>query len=1022
MAYHSRINRWLSSLYRKVLTSQRCSVRLARRGDINTRPITCRLETLESRVLLSASFDLSSLLTAEGGDGTLGFIVEGINEDDRSGYSASGAGDINGDGFDDLIIGASLGDAGGDASGESYVVFGKATGFPAQLALTSLSATDGFVINGIDAGDQSGISVSGAGDVNGDGIDDLIVGAQFADRAGVGGDEAGESYVIFGDSSLSVLGSFDLSSLLSGNGSAGFVIRGIVGGDLSGRSVSTAGDVNGDGFADLLIGAIGADPDGDVFAGQSYVVFGDDGAFAAEIELSSLNQNTGIVINGIDQTDTSGFSVSGAGDVNGDGIGDLIIGASQADSNNNDISGAGESYVVLGQPGGFAAPIELSSLNGASGFIINGIDINDFSGTSVSAAGDVNGDGIDDLIVGASLADPNSNNEAGEVYVVLGQAGGFTSPLELSTLGGSTGFIIEGVSGDDLTGVSVSSAGDFNGDGIDDIIIGARGVSTVASDAGASYVIFGQTTLPTSPLVLSSLNGTNGFVINGIDENDFSGTSVSSAGDVNGDGYDDLIIGADGADRGVDLAIGESYVLFGSDYTSAVTQEGTSADETLPGGGGRDILIGGQGNDLLIGNGGTDVLRGGEGNDVLAIGDLSFDRLAGGNGVDTVRLDGAGPTLDLTAASGSSMTGIEQIDITGSGANVLSLSLLSVLNLSDHSNTLTVFGDSNDTVGLGGGWTSAGTTTIDSQLFDVFTQGAATLNVADGVSTTDTAVIDRHVFYNSSVFDGNGAAVGAADGNAIASDKDPLLPNGIASFANYTSYSRGINGIMIDIANLPSAGPDLVAGDFVIKMGNDNDPSNWATANGTPTINTRRGEGPGGSDRIAITWPDNTIQEPWLEVTVLGNANTGLGSDDVFYFGNAIGETGNNAANAVVDVDDIIGVRSNASAIGTTVGVENDFDFNRDSKVNLFDLIVARDNASSVVGALQLIDLTPVAPAPQSAPAFSSAPSPDATESASSLQSSAFSLWLEDQQTNDTTDLEDKPWALEVIPETDLLS
>jgi FG-GAP repeat len=496
-----------------------------------------------------------------------GFVLNGIDADDQSGFSVSSSGDVNGDGIDDLIIGAYRADPNGNGdAGESYVVFGGAgVGASGPIELSSLNGTNGFVINGVDAGDNSGFSVSAAGDVNGDGVDDLVIGADGADPSG--NNYAGESYVVFGGVGVGASGSISLSDL---DGSNGFVLNGIDSFDNSGYSVSSAGDVNGDGVDDLIIGAYRADPNGNGDAGESYVVFGGvNVGSSGSINLSTLNGTNGFILNGVDTYDSSGRSVSSAGDINGDGIDDLIIGAYGAESNGNGF--AGESYVVFGGATvGSTGTVELSSLNGTNGFILNGIDAYDLSGISVSSAGDVNGDGVDDLIIGARYADPNGNSDTGESYIVFGGAGvGSSGSIDLSGLDGSNGFVLNGIDSFDGSGRSVSSAGDVNGDGVDDLIIGASGGDPSGnSDAGESYVVFGGVGVGSSGSIdLSSLIGTNGFVVNGADAYDRSGVSVSSAGDVDGDGVDDLIIGASGGDPNGNGNAGESYVLFGRDST-----------------------------------------------------------------------------------------------------------------------------------------------------------------------------------------------------------------------------------------------------------------------------------------------------------------------------------------------------------------------------------------------------------------------------------------------------------------------
>jgi hypothetical protein len=200
-------------------------------------------------------------------------------------------------------------------------------------------------------------------------------------------------------------------------------------------------------------------------------------------------------------------------------------------------------------------------------------------------------------------------------------------------------------------------------------------------------------------------------------------------------------------------------------------------------------------------------------------------------------------------------------------------------------------------------------------------------------------VVGRRIFYNNSVFDGFSAAADARDDNAVATDKQVLLPGGNASAANYTSYTKGINGLMIDVAGLP-ADSTLSASDFTFLAGNDQFPGGWQDVPTSPAVSVRRGAGAGGSDRVTLTWPDGSIVRRWLQVSMNADSNTGLLAPDVFYVGNLPGESGNSATAAAVDAQDLLAVRANMNRVGRPVS--DAVDFNRDGRVNANDFAAAR--------------------------------------------------------------------------------
>jgi len=424
---------------------------------------------------------LPTLLSAQTVGGTkdvkLKYRFDGSVAGGELGESVSGAGDVDGDGFSDLIVGVPYADPGGLSAAGSAFVFSGADG--SQL----------FRFDGSAAFDNLGHSVSGAGDVDGDGLADLIVGAPQANPGGLS--DAGSAFVFSG-----------------ADGSQLFRFDGTASGDFLGFSVSGAGDVDGDGFPDLIVGIYMADPSGLNDAGSALVFSGADGSQLFRFDGSAAGDGLGV-------------SVSGAGDVDGDGFDDLIVGAEDASPNGLNL--AGSAFVFSGA-------------NGSQLFRFDGSASRDLLGVFVSGAGDLDGDGFPDLIVGAPFADPSGISSAGSAFVFSGADG-------------SQLFRFDGQAAGDLLGFSVSGAGDLDGDGFPDLIVGAPFADPSGlSDAGSAFVFSGA-------------DGSQLLGFDGPAAGDLLGFSVSGAGDVDGDGFPDLIVGAPFSDPSGLSDAGSAFVF-----------------------------------------------------------------------------------------------------------------------------------------------------------------------------------------------------------------------------------------------------------------------------------------------------------------------------------------------------------------------------------------------------------------------------------------------------------------------------
>jgi FG-GAP repeat/Putative Ig domain len=465
-------------------------------------------------------------------------VFRGAGAGDQAGTAVAPAGDVNGDGRKDVVIGApGADDNGRQDSGTAYVVFGAAS--PAEIDLATLGG-HGFRIDGAGAGDRTGRSVAAAGDINGDGRADLLVGAHGADPQGRS--NAGSAYVVFGKSSSA---SVDLAAL----GDRGFRIEGARASERDGWTVAPAGDVNGDGRADVLVGALFADYNLRESSGSAYVVFGT--ATTATVDLAMLGDR-GFRIDGAAARDFTGEAIAPAGDVNRDGRDDVLVGATFTDNNARESSGS--AYIVLGKSTG--ATVDLAAL-GDQGIRIDGAAAGDGVGAAV-AADDIDGDGRPDVLVGAPFADTNGRQGSGSVYVV--SETGSSATVDLAAHGG--GVRIDGAATLDLAGGSVSVAGDVNGDARADAMLGAAGAEGEGRrDSGSAYVVYLSRSGPTVDLAAPTAPG---FRIGGAGPEDAAGTAVAAAGDVNGDGRADVLVGAPFADPpGGRANAGAAYVVYG---------------------------------------------------------------------------------------------------------------------------------------------------------------------------------------------------------------------------------------------------------------------------------------------------------------------------------------------------------------------------------------------------------------------------------------------------------------------------
>jgi len=496
------------------------------------------------------------------GDGSEGFFLEAEGAVDQLGERIAVGGDLNDDGFDDLVVAAPQEFLN---RGSVYVIFGGAdvADGTSRIDVGGLDGTDGFTIRGLATGDDLGSALAITGDVNGDGIDDLAIGASGVDR-----DIANEGavYVVFGRPDLGSGGAIDLASL---DGTNGFVARGILRNDRTGTDVDLGGDVNGDGDGDLVIGALQCSASSEPLPGEAYVLFGGPGiGGTGEIDLATLaggGGTDGFLVRGAVSCDFLGESVAFPGDLDDDGFDDLALGAPSVDRDG--LSFRGAAYVLWGGPDVAGdGVIELARLTLDRGLVIPGPDDFDQLGSDLAAAGDLNDDGRADLAIGASGAEPLDPDAfvPGAVHVLFGSPDlRGTAEIDVASFDGTDGVTLGSTIEEDTAGSSVAGGGDVNGDGIDDVVIGAPGNNVVEDSPGRAYVVFGGSDFGAGGLrSLAALDGTNGFRLTGAEPEDRHGFAVG-LGDVTGDGIADVATGALAVESGAGVLAGRGYVRFG---------------------------------------------------------------------------------------------------------------------------------------------------------------------------------------------------------------------------------------------------------------------------------------------------------------------------------------------------------------------------------------------------------------------------------------------------------------------------
>ncbi len=684
------------------------------------------------------------------------YAIESPIAGDLFGYGVAVVGDLNRDGLDDVAIGAPShnGPAGADA-GRVYLFYGQ-SGF-GSLSSQTVTPNTGFVYEGTTGdvqvgalhyyepiayyarigydggpfGEALGMTLaSGAGDFTGDGTPDLVVAAPYGDRFRghinlINGSNASQTTLEAAISDASPDG-LRWTGVQPSSGGGPWEFSERDNGDLVGASGNTfIGDFDGDGFDDLVVGSGNHGPEDH---GAAYLLKGGTGMASKNLTNMIATEDERLIhILGTSDSDwaSGGFGelIGRLGDIDNDGLDDVLLSPS--------FFGSQTVRIVLGRTEPGPISMVLGTSPGVIGFtgtpIQLGIDEDGYISVTAGYAimqsevggdGDLNGDGFTDFVM------RGYGPQGATLFGVYGAAQGPNLNME-EIIGGVGGFFVEGVSTLRRAMPGQVALIDIDADGYDDIAFGDPYANNNAGEVG--FIFGGQNAPPA--VGLEALALPNGFEIASPWPDAELGTALA-AGDINGDGLGDVILGS---------SAGRAMVVLGRDTRRKITHRGTPLADTLVGTLAADIIVGDRGDDLLQGEGGMDAISGGAGDDTIAVGDTSFVRVDGGGGTNTL-VSGGGLDIDIIAL-GKRLQNISIIDLRATGTDTLTLDDRRLYKLNRYDDSLIVRGTSEDSaVVLGSGWRlSAEPQDVDGVTYTLLTNGRAKLYLEATMAAPEVA-------------------------------------------------------------------------------------------------------------------------------------------------------------------------------------------------------------------------------------------------------------------------------------------